>query len=167
MLLGTNPSKNIPDDTEPLVIQLILQQRYAQAYELLASHKPTSASGYYNIALCLYWGGSYHEALNNLANIRLAPQVSNNNTPESNKEYMQIKDKQNKTNDYLQGLSEAYIQAFPVIAGDDIIRLKTDCWLQLGDYAKVVAIATPISHKGYDNITKALHIANTTKNERI
>lgn len=165
MLLGTNPSKNIPADTEPLVIQLILQQRYAQAYELLASHKPASASGLYNIALCLHWGSSYQEALNNLANIRLAPQVSNR--PENNKEYIQIKDKQNKTNDYLQGLSEAYVQAFPVLAADDIIRLKTECWLQLGDYAKVIAIATPISHKGYDDITKALHIANTTKNERI
>jgi len=165
MLLGTTPAKNNPPDTEVLVIHLIMQNRYAQAYEMLTAQKAVSASGLYNTALCLHWGGSYHEALNRLESIRLSPQVNNSSRLEGNREYMQIRNKQNQTSDYLQGISETYIQAFPVLASDDIIRLKTDCWLQLEDYAKVIAIATPIASKGYSDITTALNIANTSKHE--
>jgi len=80
---------------------------------------------------------------------------------------MNIKSKQNQTNDYLQGISELYINYFPALVHDAIVRLKTDCLLVLGNYAKVVAIATPIAHKGYKNITDALKLANSANDKRI
>jgi len=64
-------------------------------------------------------------------------------------------------------MTEAYIKNFPELASDAIVRLKTDCWLQLGNYEKVIAVATPIAHKGYRNITDALLIANTSNDKRI
>jgi len=71
--------------------------------------------------------------------------------------------KQNQTDEYLYGMTEAYIKNFPQFASDAIVRLRTDCWLQLGNYNKVIAIATPIAHKGYRNITDALQLANTAR----
>ena len=165
MLLGTtNKKDNIPVD-ESFIIQLILQQRYAQVYELLMNQQSTQPSSLYNIALCLHWSGNYQEALNRLDSIQLASHIGNNNNNNNNNlnvnsELKAITTKQNQTDDYLFGMSDAYIKSFPALANDAIVRLKTDCWLQLGNYAKVIAIATPIAHKGYKNITDALQLAS-------
>ena len=162
MLLGSTPQQNtnLPD-TEPLVIQLLSQKRYAEVYELLNNQKSNSTAALYNLALCLEWSGRYQEALSKLESIQLAPQTSHSTQLNSSGDYLAIKTKQNQTADYLQGISEMYVKVFPVMVHDAIIRLKTDCWLQLGNYPKVIAIATPIAHKGYQNITDALKVAST------
>jgi len=167
MLLGTNPTNENFSQSEDLVIQLILQQRYAEVYELLINQQPTLRAGLYNMALCLHWSGNYNEALSRLESIQLTALISNGNKLATNNVYMDIKSKQNQTNDYLQGISELYIKRFPFLFHDAIVRLKTDCWLALGNYAKVAAIATPIAHKGYKNITDALKLANTANDNRI
>jgi tetratricopeptide (TPR) repeat protein len=168
MLLGStaNNNGNFPG-AESLIIQLILQQRYAEAYELLINQQPSPTSALYNMALCLHWSGNYQEALNRLESIKLVSQVSNENRLNTNTVYKEIKSKQNQTDDYLHGISEVYIKSFPASAHDAIIRLKTDCWLHLGNYTKVIAMATPIAHKGYKNISEALKVANTAHDKRI
>ncbi|WP_158827414.1 tetratricopeptide repeat protein [Mucilaginibacter lacusdianchii] len=167
MLLGTSAHHNTSPDTESLIIQLLLQQRYAEAYELLIQQQPASTSALYNMALCLHWSGNYQEALSRLDKIQLAHHVTGGNKLNTTSDYKQIKDKQIQTNDYLQGISESYVKSFPALVHDAIVRLKTDCWLQLGNYAKVVAIATPIAHKNYKNITEALNLAATAHDQRI
>ncbi len=166
MLLGTT-ANNISPGTESLIIQLLLQQRYAEAYELLIGQQSAPTAALYNMALCLHWSGNYQEALSRLEKIQLAPQVSSANQLNTNSDYKGIKSKQNQTADYLQGITEVYIKNFPALVHDAIIRLKTDCWLQLGDYAKVMAIAQPIAHKNYKNITDALILADTAHGKRI
>ncbi|MFD1258341.1 hypothetical protein ACFQ3S_16165 [Mucilaginibacter terrae] len=167
MLLGSTANHNNNfTGAEPLVIQLILQKRYAEAYQLLIN-QPASTTALYNLALCLHWSGNYQEAVSKLEIIQLAPQASNKNQLNSNSDYKEIKTKQNQTHDYLHGISEGYLKSFPVLVYDSIVRLKTDCWLQLGNYAKVIAIATPIAHKGYKNITDALQIAEASDDKRI
>lgn len=167
MLLGTTATNDTSPSTESLIIQLLLQQRYAEVYELLINQHRTQISALYNMALCLHWSGNYQEALNRLESIQLAPQVSNGNQLNNNSDYKKIKSKQNQTDDYLHGISEAYIKSFPALVHDAIVRLKTDCWLQLGNYAKVVAVATPIAYKGYKNITDALKLADTANDKRV
>jgi tetratricopeptide (TPR) repeat protein len=168
MLLGSTAShSNTIPDNEPLIIQLILQQRYAEAYELLINQQSTQTSALYNMALCLHWSGSYEEALKRLESIQLAPQLSNGNKLHTDSHYQKGRSKQNQTEDYLQGLSETYVKSFPAMVYDAIVRLKTDCWLNLGNYTKVIAIATPIAHKGYKNITDALKIANTANDKGV
>lgn len=167
MLLGTKPNHETFPQSETLIIQLILQQRYAEVYELLINQQPTLSTGHYNMALCLHWSGNYNEALRRLESIQLAAPNNNVNTLNTNNVYMEIKSKQNQADDYLQGISELYIKSFPVLFHDAIVRLKTDCWLALGNYAKVVAIATPLAYKGYKNITDALKLATTANDERI
>jgi len=167
MLLGSTANNETSPDTELLVIQLILQQRYAEAYELLNNQHSTQTWVLYNTALCLHWSGNYQEALSQLDSVRLVPQVSTTNQLNANRHYKAIRSKQNQTDDYLQGISEAYLKSFPALFHDAIIRLKTDCWLQLGNYAKVLAVATPIAHKGYKNITDALKLADTANDQRI
>lgn len=164
MLLGSTSSKETSPADESLIIQLLLQHRYAQVYELLLKQQSTTTSALYNMALCLHWAGNYQEALNRLESIRLGTNINTSTKPNSDSNYKTIISRQNQTDDYLQGMTEAFIKNFPDLATDSIIRLKTDCWLQLGNFAKVIAIATPIAHKGYRNITDALKLAN---NERI
>lgn len=168
MLLGnTTHHDTSSGSAESLIIQLLLQQRYAEAYELLINQQPAQTTVLYNLALCLHWSGNYQEALSRLESIQLAPQLSNGNQLHADSAYKVIKSKQTQSDDYLQGISDAYVKSFPALVSDAIIRLKTDCWLQLGNYAKVIAIATPIAHKGYKNITDALEVANTANDKRI
>jgi tetratricopeptide (TPR) repeat protein len=167
MLLGTaNNNDKLPPD-ELLIIQLMLQQRYAQVYELLTKQEPRQPSALYNIALCLHWGGNYQDALSRLESIQLAINIENNSKLNGNSNYNTISARQSLTADYLHGMSEPYIKNFPELANDAIIRLKADCWLKLGNFAKVIAIATPIANKGYQDITDALQLANTANDKRI
>jgi hypothetical protein len=167
MLLGSTANSNNPSETEPMVIQLMLQQRYAEAYELLNNQQSTQTSVLYNKALCLHWSGNYQAALTQLDSIRLEPQLNNGSKLNADNGYKEIRSKQNETDDYLHGISEAYLKSFPALVHDAIVRLKTDCWLHLGKYANVVAVATPIAHKGYKNITEALKLADTANDKRI
>jgi hypothetical protein len=167
MLLGSTTNNNTSSDTELLILQLFLQQRYAEAYELLNNQQSTQTSVLYNKALCLHWSGNYQAALSQLDNIRLTSQLNTGNKLNANNNYEQIRSKQNETDDYLQGISEAYLKSFPASVHDAIVRLKTDCWLHLGNYANVVTVATPIAHKGYKNITDALKLADTANDKRI
>jgi len=167
MLLGSNSNVDNSIGTELLVTQLMMQQRYAEAYELLMNQQPTSTSVLYNLAICLHWSGNYQQALTRLENIRLLPQLNNANKLSTNNDLQVIRGKQNQTDDHLQGITEAYVKSFPPVVNDAIVRLKTDCWLQLGNYNKVIAISTPIAYKGYKNITDALTLANTVNGQRI
>jgi hypothetical protein len=161
MLLGSIPNNvNNPLDGETLILQLILQQRYAEVYELLMRQKSPSTSALYNTALCLHWAGNYQGALSTLERIQLKPEVKVTNSFDVYPDYKMIKNKQNQTADYLHGISDAYVQTFSSHVHDAILRLKIDCWLQLGDYAKVIIAAMPMAHKGYKNITDALILAN-------
>ncbi len=166
MLLRNTANHETAPASEAFVLQLLLQQRYAEAYELLVNY-PASTFALYNMALCLRWSGDYQEALNRLEAIRLVPHTNSGNKPDAGRIYKQIRTRQNQTDDYLQGISEAYIKSFHALVHDAIVRLKTDCWLQLGNYAKVIAVATPIAHKGYKNITDALKLADTSNDQRI
>lgn len=167
MLLGTTANHDTFSGAESLTIQLLLQQRYAEAYELLSNQQPSPTAALYNMALCLHWSGNYQEALNRLERIQLAPNVSKGNQLNTDSNYQEIKSKQNQTDDHLHGISEVYIKNFPALVHDAIVRLKTDCWLQLGNYEKVITIATPIAHKGYKNITDALKLADAAHGKRI
>ena len=167
MLLGSTTNKVTSNDTEALTIQLIAQQRYSEAYELLKIKKVCSMPELYNLALCLHWIGNFKEVLSVLENIQLPPQLNRNSEVIASSNYQQIRSKQNQTDDHLHGLSYEYVRSFPDLFHDSIVRLKTDCLLQIGDYTKLITIAQPIAHKGYKNITEALELAISANDKRI
>ena len=167
MILGSTPAKEAHPETDLLVTQMLSQQRYAEAYQLLINQQSNQTSVLFNTALCLHWSGNYQAALSRLDSIRLAAQLNNTNKLNADNDYKCIKSKQNQTDDYLHGVSETYVKSFPDLLHDAIVRLKTDCWLRLGNYTKVIAIATPIAHKGYKDITDALKLAQTANDKRI
>lgn len=168
LLRSTGNYPSTPAD-EPMMMQLILQQRYAELYQLLIGQQPIKNSSLYNLALCLHWSGNYKGAIGKLETIHItqSPHTFSQNMPDANREYVEIRNKQNQTNDHLLGISDGYLTHFPDLVQDAIIRLKTDCWLQLGDYAKVIATATPIAHKGYKNINDAIRIAQSFNDKQI
>ncbi|RZK35939.1 MAG: hypothetical protein EOO90_28235 [Pedobacter sp.] len=159
---STSNSEN-SQETELLIIQMMFQQRYKEVYELLSTQKSTQTAALYNMAICLHWSKNYQGALTRLDSIRLMPQVNNLSHSIANSDYHGIMQKQNQTDDYLNGMSEAYIRHFPILALDAVVRLKVNCWLKLGNFTKVIAIATPIAHKGYKDITDALKLADTSR----
>jgi tetratricopeptide (TPR) repeat protein len=167
MLLGTTANKTPLIGAEAFTIQLILQQRHAEAYELLLDQQTDQTAVLYNLALCLHWSGNYQEALKHLDQIQLTPQLNKGGQLQADNIYKQLRSKQDQTDDHLHGITEDYVKRFPASAYDAVIRLKTDCWLQLGNYTKVIALATPIAQKGYKNITDALKLAQTADDKRI
>ncbi|MEJ7560768.1 MAG: CDC27 family protein [Pedobacter sp.] len=167
MLLGTVPNNNTPQNTELLVLQLIMQGSYAEAYELLINQQPSGTAVLYNIALCLHWSENYQEAIDCLEQIHLDRYPIIENKLGADIGYKKIRTRQNQTADYLNAISERYLKHFPVLVHDAIIRLKTDCWLRLGNFQKVIAIASPIAHKGFKDINDALNLAKASNDHTI
>ena len=166
MLLGKTPN-NPSTDTELLVTQLFSQKRYADAYELLTNQQTNKNSDFYNIALCLHWSGNYQEALHRLELIQVERKLSNETKFSNDTAYSKIRMMQNQTEDYLQWITESYITQFPASFNDAIVRLKTSCWLQLGNFAKVITTATPLARKGFKDIDDALQLANANNDNKI
>jgi len=167
MLLGTTHNNNTSQDSEVLVLQLIMQNSYAEAYELLINQQPAGTTVLYNIALCLHWSSNYQEALDRLEQIQLDRYPLNEHKLGVDTSFKKIRDQQNQTADYLNAISELYLKHFPVLVHDAIIRLKTDCWLRLGNFQKVIAIASPIAHKGFKDINDALNLAKVSNDHTI
>jgi len=173
MLLGSNASANpvtkdqsIKSEIE-LIAQLISQSRYAEAYQLLKAEVPDRTTTQYDLALCFCWIGSYREALMCLDKAQLFMPVMTvgKTNPSTDSFYKAIREKQNGLDDHRNPITQKNIELTTQMVADGIVRLKTDCWLQLGEYARVIDIATPIAHKDYLNITKALTIAKQHLNK--
>lgn len=168
MLLGSTHTRQHYESEEVLIALLITQNRYAEAYLLLQKELPNEPSTQYNMALCYYHACNYQQALVNLDKALFALPVnkglSNNHTDQF---YNNMRQQQNQQDDYLHAITRKYIASFDVLTRDAIVRLKTDCWLHLGEYTKVIELATPIEHKNYKNIAEALIIAkNHVSNEQ-
>jgi tetratricopeptide (TPR) repeat protein len=165
MLLASTNSHKQYGNEETLILQLLIQQRYAEAYLLLNNEPPNDPATQYNLALCYYWAKQYQEAIICLDKVQTALPYQSSNVKLPNAQfYTVIVEQQNQRSDHLQGVSKRYISIFAVLMRDAIIRFKTDCWLQLGEYSKVIETAAPIAHKNYRNITEALQIANNRTN---
>ncbi|EHQ24857.1 hypothetical protein [Mucilaginibacter paludis] len=161
MLLGsTDTRQQQHHNEEALIIQLLSQSRYAEAYLLLQNEPPNIPSTQYNLALCHYWAGNYREALICLDKARVALPTGNKHPYALNNQfYTAILRQQNKLDDHRQAITKGYVSLFSVWVHDSIIRLQTDCWLQLGDFSKVIEVAAPIAHKNYQNVADALQKA--------
>lgn len=167
MLLGSNNTRQQYDNEEALIIVLLTQGRYAEAYALLMKESPDEPSTQYNLALCHYWAAQYQEALICLDRAQMTLPPRSNNNKAYNQFYAAILENQNQLDDHLHAITKKYIVLFEILTRDAILRLKTDCWLKLGNFSKVIETATPIAHKNYKNIAEALQIAkNHTTNEQ-
>jgi len=167
MLLGSTHTRQQYESEEALIVLLLIQNRYAEAYALLQKESPNEPSTQYNIALCHYRASNYQQALINLDKAQsVLPVIKGPSNNHSDQFYKDMREQQTQLNDHLQALTQKYISNFDVLTRDAIVRLKTDCWLNLGEYAKVVELATPIAHKNYKNVAEALEIAkNHISNE--
>lgn len=161
MLLGSerNSSSTPTHLNENLVVLLLNQGRYAEAYTILNQDAASGITVFFNLALCHFWAEDYDEALHCLDRIEPLAKWREGDNIVQDAAYHKIEIKQRGTNDHLEGLSNDYLKLFGVKVRDHLIRLKTDCWIALGNYSKVIETATPIEHKGYLNIVYALKTA--------
>jgi tetratricopeptide (TPR) repeat protein len=160
MLLGSaDPRQQYPNE-ETFIIQLFAQNRFAEAYVLLKKESPNDPAAQFNLALCYFRSRHYAEALACLDKAQSLLTVANqNNNLQADQFHTTLSKLQNQQNDHLQGITKKYITLFADEAKDAIIRLKTDCWLQLGNFSKVIEVAKPLAHKNYLNIANALSMA--------
>lgn len=168
MLLGSNQAAQSPNGTSlhGFIARLINQSLYADAYVLLIKEAREQTVTQYNLALCFYHTGSYTEALLCLDKAQAyLPVNPNKNYPVTDAFHTAMLEDQHQLNDHLFALTAKHVQLLPQKIADSIIRLKTDCWMQLGNYAKVIEIATPVAYKQYGNITEALAVAKKHLNQ--
>jgi len=160
MLLGSTNAAQTYQSEDILIVQLLNQGRYAEAYTLLKKESLTSPATIFNLALCHYWVGNYADALLYLEKVgMMLPHHAGSTASNTDSFYKSLRDKQNQTNDHHQGITSKYASLFKEQVRDAVIRLKTDCWLKLENWTKVIEIATPIAFKNYHNIADALQIA--------
>lgn len=160
MLLGANNTHQQQNSEEAIIVQLINQGRYTEAYGLLLKEPPGTAVTQFNMALCLYWVQNYSAALQCLDKAAMALQsMANASAQPPDAAYQSIINKQNQTNDHLLAVDKKYLLLFGNRFRDAIVRFKTDCWLQLNEWSRVIETATPVQHKKYGNITHALQTA--------
>ncbi|MBS7567049.1 tetratricopeptide repeat protein [Mucilaginibacter sp. Bleaf8] len=163
MLLGSTHTRQPYGDEELFINHLITQSRYAEAYILLQKESPDEPATQYNLALCHYWAGNFREALVCLDKAQVTlPAVSGNAA--TDQFYTAIRKRQNQLDNHLQAITKKYIACFGVLTREAIVRLRTDCWLQLADFSKVIEVATPLANKNYKNISDALQIAKNKTN---
>lgn len=168
MLLGSNQAVQNRSNTsvQDLIEQLIGRSLYADAYALLIQEPAGQTVTQYNLALCFNAAGYYNEALMCLDKSQLClPVNQTNRNSVTDGFYKALLDKQKQLNDHLFAITDKYLQLLPQKVTDSIIRLKTDCWMQLGNYAKVIETATPIAYKQYGNIIEALAVAKKHLNQ--
>lgn len=160
MLLGSADTRHQYPDEGNFIIQLLAQSRFAEAYVLLKKESPNEPTTQFNLALCYFKTRNYTEALACLDKAQsVLPTGNYNNNLQADQFYTALRKLQNQQADHLQGITKKYITFFNEQARDAIIRLQTDCWLQLGNFNKVIEIASPIAHKNYLNIANALSMA--------
>ncbi|MCC8409182.1 hypothetical protein LJ707_09580 [Mucilaginibacter sp. UR6-1] len=165
MLLGSTQNNTANNADEVLIADLIRQGRYAEAYVLLKRAPTDEAATWYNLALCLYWLNNYRQTIMCLDHAQAQLPVHNNSMAQHTDEvHKALTNKQNQTNDHLQSISKKYVAQFTGLVYDAILRLKTDCWLLLGEYSRVIELASPLAYKNYRNVNDALQIAKNKLN---
>lgn len=165
MLLGSTDPHSSYQTEENFICQLISENRIAEAYTLLKRESANLPATQFNLALCFYWVENYKEAIACLdrAFAQLPAGMDNSNFNADQNDNA-IRNRQNQTDSHRLPLTQKYISLFNAMVRDAIIRLKTDCWLQLGDFAKVIETAAPLTHKNYRNINEALQLAKNKLN---
>ena len=159
-LLGSTYENSAQGNEDEFIAQLLQQNKYVEASELLRKESAEEPSTLFNMALCHYWVEQFQETLLYLhqAQLRLPASIRASglsNNPLSTT----LGTKQNRSDGYTQPITKKYVTLFAPLVAEAIIRLKTDCWLRLGNYAKVIEIATPLANKNYKNINEALQVA--------
>jgi len=145
---------------DTFIAGLIGQSRYTEAYRLLKNEAADKTETQYNLALCFYWIGCYREALMSLDRAqRFMPVTAGKTNPAADNFYKALREKQNQLNDHHCPITQKHVEMTPQLVTDGIMRLKTDCWLQLEEYGEVINIATPMIYKNYSNVTSALAAA--------
>jgi predicted Zn-dependent protease len=108
MLLSSYNTHQQHASEEAFIIQLIGQQRYAEAYILLKKEPPSEPSVQYNLALCHYWAQNYQEALLSLDKIMINLPAGYKDAPHD-PFYAIIRERQNQEDEHLQAISKKHV----------------------------------------------------------
>ncbi len=158
MLHASGSLNNTAHTSEDLFIsQLIQQARYVEAYSLLIRERQESVTTLFNMALCHFMVGDYSLAVSFLDKTsQFLPRPSMLGNAQHSPQQRSLTQWQSQGSSYLQPISQKYIQFFADAVSDNILRLKIDCLLELGDFQKLISTASPIEHKGFKNVNDAL-----------
>lgn len=168
MLLGTDNTpgaRHYSDDFAPsyredieYAARLIEKYQYEEAWTLLNALEKESIPLLFNKAICLYDAQQNETILRLLDRALTLLGLLNNGgrKPAVSPEITAIREVQKNQLTYLTPVTFRYIESFPHLLKDSILRLMVDIHLELGNKAKILELGTPLLSKGYRNITEAL-----------
>lgn len=170
VLLGGNlqPANRYSDNFDAQYIEvveycgnLITQNRLEEAWILMSSLKQESIPLLLNKGLCLFEINRHEDCLQACEKIlALSGNTKSNFPPEIQKEVHTLHNIQKNRATHLMPVTFRYVELFPEILRDSVLRLTIDCWSELKNKAQILKLGTPLLRKGYRNVTEAFQKIN-------
>lgn len=140
---------------------LITQNRLEEAWILMSILKQESIPLLLNKALCFFEMNRNEDCLSACERmLSLLGNSKNNISIGIQEEIHALHNVQKNQVTHLMPVTFRYVELFPEILRDSVLRLMIDCWSELGNKAQVLKLGTPLLRKGYRNITEAFHKIN-------
>ena len=139
---------------------LIAQRCFAEAWEVMSACKQESIPLLYNQALCLKSGGEYFPRVLELFERlqRLAALLPRDSRTLIQADTTSIFKAQREEQTHNAPITFRYVDRFPHLLKDSILRHLIGCHLIMGNHAKVIELGTPLASKGYKDVVDALEI---------
>lgn len=168
MLLGENQqstSQRYGDNFDEQYIEaveysgnLISRTMLQEAWMLMNTLKPESIPLLYNRALCLWEMNRNKECLNMCERVlALLGTIKNGIPPSKPDDIRALHEVQKNQVTHLNPVTFRYVELFPEILRDSVLRFMVSLYSEMGNTAKVIEIGTPLLSKGYRNVMEAFY----------
>lgn len=174
MLLGTNYKSGKIENRdreydEADILSMMNSERYYEAFQLLDSLQSKGSSDHYNMALCYYHTELFDEALACLSRIDTSQTKLKMMTSRSVSTHALMFNNQSKLcENFLNPFSRKYMNEYPELANDAILRLRVKIYLLLEHWSEVLKLSNLIKNTRYADLATALEFAESkiTQNDK-
>lgn len=168
MLLGGTPqpiNQRYSDNFDAQYIEaveycgkLISRTMLQEAWMLMNTLKPESIPLLYNRALCLWEMNRSNDSLNTCERVLALLGTMKNSIPPSQPDDMRaLHEVQKNQVTHLNPVTFHYVELFPEMLRDSVLRFMVSLYSDMGNTAKVIEIGTPLLSKGYRNVMEAFY----------
>lgn len=138
--------------------ELVRNYMYIEAWSMMENLRTESMPLLLNKAICLYEMDRNEECINVSDRIlALLGTMKNSVQPGTSDDRRALHEVQKNQFTYLVPISFRYVDMFPEMLRDSVLRIQVDCWSALGNTMKVIELGTPLLSKGYRNVMEAFY----------
>lgn len=167
MLLGANPksekSERMNNKTDEVdILSMMNSKCYYEAFQLLKNLDPKDIVVHYNSALCYYHSELFEEALTCLSQIDISQLKLKMMTARTVSTHsLMFSNQSNLFENFLNPISRKYLEEYPGLVNDAILRLRVKIYLLLGRWSEVLRLSNLIKNARYADLTAALEFAES------